>query len=220
VRAIVQAVARVGAAGFRAIVAGVRSAVRWVGDVLPIAFEKVKAIGKAAFLVVTFQIRLIIGVVKAVAGKVPELWAAMRAAVVAGFVALKERAAIIWGAIKDGIGTAIGKAETAVATAKTGLVNSFNAIKKPIQAAVDLVQNLIDKIKAIDFPDLNPLGRLSLSPRGGSGLASLPSADSYQSAQPYIVQNVYIQGALDPIGTARQVQQLGYGAARLVGAVG
>lgn len=72
-RAIMQAIGRVGAAAFGAVVSAIRRVISWVGDRLPGAFDKAKSIIVTAVRIYTLPLRTLITVIGWVISKVGKL---------------------------------------------------------------------------------------------------------------------------------------------------
>jgi hypothetical protein len=214
VRAIIQAAGAVGKRAFSAIVAGVSNLVSWVRDKVPPAFERLKEIVINVVKIATIQIRLIIAVIRLIADKAPAIFAAMKDAIVERFIALKTRAVEIFEAVRSSIVNKVGKIAGAVGEAKETMIGFFEDLLKPVQKVIDLVQDLIDKVKLLKFPDLNPLGRVSL---GRQASFATDTGGSSSSTAPNVVYNITVTGALDPLAVARQIQGILYGSNRLLG---
>jgi hypothetical protein len=108
----------------------------------------------------------------------------------------------------EGIGDAVG-------VMKDLVVKGFNGLADPIQKVIDKIQELIQFIKDIDFPDipdLNPFGR-----SGGPGTTSGPAPAGRTAGGGGWVQNITINGATDPVAVGRQVRALTYRFDRLMG---
>lgn len=116
--------------------------------------------------------------------------------------------------------------------AKNTAVNAFNAIKAPIQAVIDLIQRVIDRIRSIDFPSppdwfnripgvnfaSDDTGGLDVAAAtdGAVGALDLGALEWVAAAAPggtagptYVyAPNIRVDGALDSEGTARQIVRL------------
>lgn len=79
-RAIMQRIGRVGAAAFGAVVSAVRKVIDWVGDRLPGAFNKGKAIIVTAVKIYTLPLRTVLSIVGWIISKVAKLPGAVKAA--------------------------------------------------------------------------------------------------------------------------------------------
>lgn len=94
----------------------------------------------------------------------------------------------------------------------------FNVMFAPIKLAIGFVQDLINKIGEIDFPDINPLDRSSSSSSGGKPTAGGDPTGTIGTGSAPVVYEITINGAIDPVSTARQLRQLLSDAAALNGA--
>lgn len=114
---------------------------------------------------------------------------------------LRERVPAAFGALRDRVGPIMER------------------VSAPFRGLIDLIQRVIDKIQAIDFPDLPSLpgwitgaassitmGRPD-GPDGGITASGAPGARLMRGASGGGVQ-IIIQGALDPDAVARQVGDL------------
>jgi phage-related protein len=213
VRSIVEAVGRIGKRAMDAVGRGAAAVVAWFREKIPAAIDRAKQVIILMVKIATLQIRLIIAAVKLVADKGPELIRAFKDKLAAIWAAIRDKASSVWQAIKQGISDAIGRAADAIGTAKATIRGYFDDLLAPIQAIIDKVQALIEKIKGVHLPDLNPFGRTV------AGGASGGVATAAVGLAPTVVQYITIQGAVDPIGTARAIDDLGYRAGRITGAI-
>lgn len=136
--------------------------------------EKFRAIVQAAMKVATFWVRKVIDIVVALVGWVKDnlpaawsamkdkavaVWAAIADKVVGFFTGLRDKAATVLGWVKDRFTWLRDKLSPITDTIEDGLDAAF----APIEWAIDKVQDLIEwigKIDFPDFPDLNPLGKV------------------------------------------------------------
>ena len=112
--------------------------------------------------------------------------------------------------VRDKIGEFFDTAKTWVGNAfdamvtKAGEIGGF--LTAPFKAVVDIVADIIDKVKSIKLPDVNPFSRASAPatavPRG---VTSLVNGRFTAAAAPGAVIHLTINGAIDPIATGRQV---------------
>lgn len=100
--------------------------------------------------------------------------------------------------VGDLVSDLISKPRDAAAT----VAGFFKGMFAPIEDAIDFVSDLIDRISDIDFPDINPFGRVA-SPGGGNDdlLARLVSL--LATLRPNL--SFTITGALDPSAVAAQI---------------
>ena len=118
--------------------------------------------------------------------------------------------------------TAIGWIKDFTLSALTGAVSGavssvsgwFTSMFAPIQTAIGWVQDLIDKISNIpDLGDLNPFGRI-LPGIGGFGepaFGGLPGQpfDKWGNQNPaWTAISLTVNGAVDPVNTARQIKKI------------
>lgn len=119
-----------------------------------------------------------------------------------------------WEAVKQAVGDkiddAIGFVDDLVEAVKTKpgeavdfVKGSFESMFSPITTAIGWVDELIAKIKSIDFPDLNPLGRVGEVFGRSTRTDGLPGGGTGSGTT--ITIPLTVQGAIDPDGTARTV---------------
>jgi hypothetical protein len=89
---------------------------------------------------------------------------------------------------------------------------AFELWLTPLRTVIDLVKNLIDWISKIDIPDLSSLPGLRVA-AGFPGLESSTGGIVRHTPAGWTQVNVTINGAVDKLGTARELDKLltGYG---------
>jgi uncharacterized protein YjbJ (UPF0337 family) len=111
-----------------------------------------------------------------------------------------------WDAIQSAAEAAMGPVEAAV-----------GGVRDALAAAVGWVKDLITWIGKIDFPEMPGWlpGARMLAEGGGGGFEAGPGGawgdkwgNSATPASPPVVYNFTIQGAIDPVSTARQIRQI------------
>lgn len=218
VRTIVNAVGKAGQKAIGWLVDRVKDAWRWVQKLGPV-FNKAKSIGVAAFKAITTPQRLIVNLLMKVfqwaASKLPAAWNKAKSIGVAAFRALTSPIRTVISII----GNFAGKA-----------VNAFRKIVGPVQAVANKVWDLIGAIRSIKWPSppswLSKIGgaiggllRAAPPATGGARYARVPALRAQRPAvsrAPALRTGVrdqggvtiIIQGAVDPISTARQVRRL------------
>lgn len=110
-------------------------------------------IGIAVALIIKYWDKIKAGAA-AVRDFVAARFAAVKEAIVNAFVKARERADVVWEAIKSGFGAVKDKIVDIASTIRTTVSNAFDAMLRPIQAVIDKVQWLIDKIKSIPTPNI------------------------------------------------------------------
>lgn len=128
----------------------------------------------------------------------------------------------VWGAIRDVVGNVaqalIGKANdvrdkltAAWRTIRDVGVKAFHALTAPIQAIIDLVQNLLDKISSIHLPHIPGLSKIggALGFGGGGAGGGSSSSRSFTSSPTQVVNiPVTVQGAPDASQAAAFMQAI------------
>jgi phage-related protein len=163
--------------------------------------EKFRNIVQAAMKVATFWVRKVIDIVMALVGWVKDnlpaawvamkdravaMWAAIADKVVGFFNGLRDKAATVLGWVKDRFTWLRDKLSPITDTIESGIDAAF----APIEWAIDKVQELIDWIGRIDFPDfpdLNPFGKVL-------GRGAVPTSGGGDT---YITNNFDISGVYD-----------------------
>lgn len=92
--------------------------------------------------------------------------------------AIRDKVGEVAGAITDKAGAIRDKFAAAFRTIRDVGVKAFNVLTAPIQAIVDLVQKLLDKIADIHLPHIPGFGKVFGS---GSGASAVPSSTSSTS---------------------------------------
>lgn len=143
--------------------------------------ETFRAIVQAAMAAATAAVQAVIAkvsdLVSWVGGRASAVWTTLRDAVSTTLATIREKfapvqevAERVFGAVKEAITTGIDKAKGAVEGFKTAAVTAFDAVMVPINKIIDGVQNIIDKIANIDFPDLPNLPGFSRQQMRGPSL--------------------------------------------------
>lgn len=128
---------------------------------------------------------------QALPGEAEQAWTAVRDAIADKVEAAVERVGDVVDAVVDG-----------PVAVKDVVAGAFSDMFAPIQGAIDKVEDLIAKIKSIDFPDIDipfvgrKFGGAVLEPTVGPTVAPIPNV------------SITIQGAIDPVSTARQVAEI------------
>jgi phage-related protein len=147
-RAIVQAVMKVATTHIRFVIKVVMELVKWLRDNVPAAWQAVKD--------------------KAVA-----VWSAIRDTVAAVFTGIRDKAATVLSWVRERFAWFRDKLRPIT----DGIENAIEAAFAPIEWAIDKVQDLIEwigKIDFPDFPDLNPLGKIGLG-RSSASSSNTPA---------------------------------------------
>lgn len=143
---------------------------------------------------------------------------------------LRELAEFIANKVYPVVGKTLGNAFEAAGKVISGTIDTIGWLIDKIDAAVDAVQDLISWIKKIDFPDLPKIPGLgsaagalvtAAASRDGIATAAAPTdwaalfrgasaagQPATPSAGTTIVNHFTIQGAVDPVSTARQIRKL------------
>lgn len=211
-----------GAKKMASIVRGVWQAIRTIASAVATA---VKAVWRAVFAAITLYIRaylavvrLIFSTVKAVAGAAAtwlrDRWQAMWSALSDLAAKFRDKVSDVWSAIEDGA---------------RKVAAPFAAIERAIQSVIDAVGRLITalgkihvpKISLPHIPGVSSLARSVAAPaveavgRSVAPAVAAPRSSSGARIGQGVTVNVY--GAIDPEGTARQVQRILSGHSRRVG---
>lgn len=141
---------------------------------------------------------------------------------------LRELAEFVANKVAPVVGKVLSGQFVALGKVVGGIIDTIGRLVDIIQDAVDAVQSLVAWIKKIDFPNIPDIPGLGSGSYGiatagvpaglatGSGdLASLLSYFSRTSTSrpaavaPVVIRNeITIQGAVDPVSTARQIRKL------------
>lgn len=183
VRTIVNKLGTVAVAAFRATVTAITNAVTWFRDRLPGAVNIAKTLIVGYIKVMTLPLRTLITVVSNLV-----TW-------------VKQTLPGAWSTAKDKVSNTLGRIQDLFE--RVG-----DAFAAPFKTALDVVQDLIDWIGRIHFPKppgwVTDLGgrALDLISKGKAGDSSGFGATS--------TTNVYItiEGAVDPVSTAKQISSL------------
>jgi phage-related protein len=116
----------------------------------------------------------------------------------------------VWGAIRDVVANVVdaikGKADTfrdkftgALRTIRQVGVDAFNALTAPVQALIDLVEGLLDKIRSIHIPhvDINPFNNKGAGAGAGAGTTTSSSSSS-ATVQNVTTFNITLTGTASP----------------------
>lgn len=112
------------------------------------------------------KIKAAVGVVKEV---IADKFNAAKDAIVNAFLRARERADAVWDAIKSGFGSVKDRLVEIAGGIKSTISGAFDAMLRPIQAVIDKIQWLIDKIKSIPTPNLPGIPGLKVSGTVSSG---------------------------------------------------
>lgn len=140
-----------------------------LGTVLVIAYKRsatFRAIVQGALGAVQAAVGRVVGVFRALPGIVSNAWQAVTGAVQSARQSIADKADAIRDKLVDAWNTIRDKGAAA-----------FHALTAPIQAIVDLVQGLLDKIASIHLPHLPHLGN-PFNRAGGSTTSSTSSTSS------------------------------------------
>lgn len=118
--------------------------------------------------------------------------------------------------VKEKIGEFFDTAKTLVGNAFDGMVTKAaevgGAILAPFKAVFDLVGDIIEKVKSIKIPDVNPFNRAAttttLDPTLVTGGGTFSRSSSATPTSPTTVIQLTVNGAIDPISTGRQVVEV------------
>lgn len=83
---------------------------------------------------------------------------------------------------------------------------AFELWTTPLRTVIGLVQDLIDWIKNIDFPDFPDIPGVRIAARGSAGFRL--AGDTETGSGAVVHMPVTINGAVDPVATARQLRDL------------
>lgn len=201
---------RVGAAATRVMAAG-QWALNAAMSANPIGLVILAVVALVAIFVVAYKKsetfrNIVNAVMEAVKGKIDQVVDVVQVLVTwvkdkltTAFQNAKDVAGRVWQAIKDGIDVAT----------------------KPLQAVVDLIQNIIDKLKNINWPE--PPGWMKKIGEGAGKLFSVGTDSAVMGGAGVggggvtLLMPVTIGVATDPAGTARQLEGIAQRASRRVG---
>lgn len=164
--------------------------------------EIVKAVMKVATTHIRFVIKVVMELVKWVRDDLPKVWERARDLVVSVAGRIRDGIAAAFDKVRDKVGDVVGfvldkfrdakaKLDTIAGNIRTAVTAPFDAVSSAVGKIIDLVQDLIDKIKDIDFPDLpdlNPFGKVL---GRGTGTGTAAAGDTY------ITNNFDITGVYD-----------------------
>ena len=192
-----------------AVVVVIATKTKWFQQIWAVAFGAIKSAIAAVYDWIKNNWPLLLAILTGPIGVAVALivknWDSIKAAALAVYNWLKNTFNTIWDTIKDAAKTALDL-----------VLAPIKAVESAFQKVLDIVKMVIDWIKKIKIPDLpGPLSKLtpwSASPvtfqtaTGASAgqFATGSSTTTTTSSGPTIV----IQGAIDPVATARQVRQI------------
>jgi hypothetical protein len=153
------------------------------------------------------------------------LWASPITWIVAGVLALVAALVLAYKksdafrAVVDKMGEvgkkALGKIGDAAGPMKDLLVKAFEAVAGPIQTVIDKIQELVQWIKDIDFPDFPDW--VPFAGKSAGTASTGPTARGFATGGGGPTMIVNITGATDPVAVGRQVRALQYRFDRLMG---
>lgn len=218
-RAIVQGAMRVAKVAVTAVIRVVAQLVGWIVGKAVAAWRKLQGAAVAVGRAIGAAIGRVVDVVGRLIGWVRDRlvagfqrWRSIVSSVVGGVVGafgrVIDKVGAVIGWVRDRLGAAIRKIPTGPIDA---VKSAFGWVADKVQWVIDKVQSLIGWIGKIDFPkipDLNPFNR-SVIPGG-----LLRGGDVASGG---VTIHLTVNGAIDPVGTARTIRETLARADRILG---